>query len=101
MLLNHYSLDAIENPRLQQLKKLSAYLFTAIWCASKQLCIPDALPHSPVSHPTPEEEALSTETNVSIRTVVTLRTIQSFVNPQRSEFSPDNDKAMEVLWTAA
>ena len=30
-ILNHYSLDAIENPRLQRLKeKLSAYLFTAV-----------------------------------------------------------------------
>ena len=73
-ILNHYSLDAVENPRLQCLEeKLSAYLFTATWRAGKQLYISDALSHSPVCHPTPEDEMLSTETVISIHNVVTLR----------------------------
>ncbi|XP_064121730.1 uncharacterized protein K02A2.6-like [Macrobrachium nipponense] len=56
-ILNYYSLDAIENPRLQRLKeKISLYLFTAVWHAGKSLNIPDALSRAPVSHPTPEDE---------------------------------------------
>ncbi|XP_066961762.1 uncharacterized protein [Macrobrachium rosenbergii] len=56
-ILNHYSLDAIENPRLQRLKeKISPYLFTAVWRAGKSLNIPDALSRAPVSHPTPEDK---------------------------------------------
>ena len=43
-MINHYSLVAVENPRLQRLKeKLSPYLFTAVWRAGKLMCIPDAL----------------------------------------------------------
>ena len=43
-ILNHYSLDAVENPRLQRLReKISPYIFTAVWRAGKHLSIPDAL----------------------------------------------------------
>lgn len=44
LVLNSYSLDAIENPRLQRLKeKISAFIFTASWRPGKELCIPDTL----------------------------------------------------------
>ena len=40
-ILNVHTLDTVENPRLQRLKeKTSPYLFTAVWRAGKQLCIP-------------------------------------------------------------
>ncbi|MEJ1857824.1 hypothetical protein, partial [Escherichia coli] len=52
-ILNSYSLDAVENPRLQRLReKLAAFIFTAVLRAGKQLSIPDALSRAPVSRPT-------------------------------------------------
>nr|XP_027211978.1 uncharacterized protein LOC113805212 [Penaeus vannamei] len=49
-ILNHYTLDAIENPRLQRLRvKMAPYVFTAVWRAGKTLCVPDALSRAPVS----------------------------------------------------
>ncbi|XP_064120721.1 uncharacterized protein LOC135225320 [Macrobrachium nipponense] len=56
-ILNHYTLDAIENPSLQQLKvKVAPYIFITVWRSGKPLCIPDALSHSPASYPTSEDE---------------------------------------------
>ncbi|XP_045135678.1 uncharacterized protein K02A2.6-like [Portunus trituberculatus] len=58
-ILNSYSLDAIENPRLQRLKeKIAPYIFTAVWRPGKELCIPDALSRSPVGYPTQADEVL-------------------------------------------
>ncbi|XP_045122967.1 uncharacterized protein LOC123511049 [Portunus trituberculatus] len=70
-ILNAYTLDAIENPRLQRLKeKISPYLFTAVWRAGKLLRIPDALSRAPVSHPTPEDEMACTAATAHLRCVV-------------------------------
>ncbi|XP_068222164.1 uncharacterized protein [Palaemon carinicauda] len=71
-ILNHYTLDAVENPRLQRPKeKISPYLFTAVWQAGKQLSIPDALSRAPPSlqqepllnddHPTRPFESVSAD----------------------------------------
>lgn len=58
-ILNSYTLDTVENPRLQRLQaKMSAFIFTAVWRTGKDLCIPDALSRLPVSCPTPEDEML-------------------------------------------
>lgn len=93
-ILNNYSLDAVENPRLQRLKeKISPYLFTAVWRAGKTLCIPDALSRAPVSHPTPEDEVLCTEAAVSLRTVVTVRAVTAT--------EEDDDKTLEEIRAAA
>ncbi|KAK7075892.1 hypothetical protein SK128_002573, partial [Halocaridina rubra] len=43
--LNSNTLDAVENPRLQRLKKV--YIFMPVWHAGKQLCMPDALSRAP------------------------------------------------------
>ncbi|XP_064100793.1 uncharacterized protein LOC135211412 [Macrobrachium nipponense] len=52
-IINSYTLDMVENPRLQRMKeRMSQYQFTAVWCAGKSLCIPDALSRAPVSYPT-------------------------------------------------
>nr|XP_027229813.1 uncharacterized protein LOC113821505 [Penaeus vannamei] len=51
-ILNHYTLDAIENPRLQRLRvKMAPYVFTAVWRAGKTLCVPDALSRAPTARP--------------------------------------------------
>lgn len=98
-ILNHYSLDAIENPRLQRLKeKISAFNFTATWRAGKELCIPDALSRSPTSRPTPEDELLSSETACSVRSVVTLQAVESLTRPEAAE---QEDLALEELQQAA
>lgn len=42
LILNYYPLDVIENPLFQRLKKkLSTYLFTAVWRTGKQLWCTD------------------------------------------------------------
>ncbi|XP_066953187.1 uncharacterized protein [Macrobrachium rosenbergii] len=97
-ILNHYLLDAIENPRLQRLKeKISPYLFTAVWHAGKSLNIPDALSRAPVSHPTPEDEIAGAPSATHLRTVMTVYTVTS------SGESPaqDADRTLQDLRDAA
>ena len=97
-ILNHYTLDAIENPRLQRLKeKLSAYQFTAKWRAGKQLSIPDALSRSPVSSPTIEDDMLASEFNSCVRSVVTIHAVHSLTDSS----TPADDKVMEDFQKAA
>lgn len=97
-ILNSYTLDAIENPRLQRLKeKISPYLFTAVWRAGKLLCIPDALSRAPVSHPTPEDEMACTATATHLRHIVA-------ANAERSDQdSPlhDTDRTLQEFRAAA
>ena len=104
-ILNSYSLDAIDNPRLQRLKeKISAFVFTATWRPGKKLCIPDALSRSPVSKPTQEDNILDAETNFSVRSVVTLHAIESLAS-EDIQASPDQavtrDLTLEGLRRAA
>ena len=95
-ILNTYTLDAVENPRLQRLKeKVSAYRFKAVWRKGKDHCIPDALSRAPVSHPTPEDDILNEEANVSLRSVV-IRTVEAI-----SEVKTPTDIALEEIRTAA
>ena len=97
-ILNSYTLDAVENPRLQRLKeKLSPYLFTAEWQAGKLLYIPDALSRAPVSDPTPEDELLCASAASSLRTVVTINSVVS-----STESPPqDADRTLRELSAAA
>ena len=54
--INHQTLDTVENPRLQRLKeKLSMYNFTLDWQQGSKHCIPDALSRSPVADPTKDD----------------------------------------------
>ena len=90
-ILNSYSLDAVENPRLQRLKeKIAPYLYTAVWRAGKLLCIPDALSRAPVSHPTPEDEMGSTDATAHLRAIVA-------VNATTSEADPPPQEADRIL----
>ena len=59
-IMNDYTVDAVENPRLQRLKeKTSLYNFTAVWKKGKEHVIPDALSRAPVEEPTPEDSQLT------------------------------------------
>ena len=73
-ILNTYTLDAIENPRLQRLKeKIAGYVYTSVWRKGRDHVLPDALSRAPVDQPTQEDIALSTETRTYVRGVVTQR----------------------------
>jgi len=77
-ILNNYTLDMVENPRLQRMKaKLSMFVFTASWRKGKDHAIPDALSRAPVCDPTAEDLVGSIEaeeqmkfTKLSIAAVV-------------------------------
>ena len=44
-ILDTYTLDAIENPKIQRMKeRLSPYSFTTVWKKGKEHAIPDAIP---------------------------------------------------------
>ena len=56
-ILNTYSLDQIENPRLQRLTlKLRAYQFKAVWRKGTDNVVADALSRNPVAIPTSGDE---------------------------------------------
>ncbi|KAK7071422.1 hypothetical protein SK128_021350, partial [Halocaridina rubra] len=74
----HYILDAVENPHLQHLQeKLLPYLFTAVWHAGKQLCIPVALSRAPFSCLMPENKIPSANVVTHLRTIITVNSISS------------------------
>ena len=55
-ILNNYTLDMIENPRLQRLReKIIGYTFETSWRKGKEHYLPDALSRAPIDDPTPEE----------------------------------------------
>ena len=101
-ILNSYSLDAIENPRLQRLKeKISAFIFTAAWRPGKELCIPDALSRSPVCKPIEEDNVLDAETSSSVRGV-TLRAVESLANDaDHASSGLSSDIALDEIRQAA
>lgn len=92
-ILNHCSLDTMENPRLQCLKEILPYLFMAMWCTGKLLCILNTLSHVPVSCSTPEDEMLRTNAAAFHRTVVTMKAIKAT--------EEDDNKTLEDLQSAA
>ncbi|XP_064117609.1 uncharacterized protein K02A2.6-like [Macrobrachium nipponense] len=97
-ILNTYTLDAVENTRLQRLKeKVSSYIFTAVWRKGKEHCIPDALSHSPVSLPTSEDDMLNSETHLSLRSVIA-KTVNAI---SEVKTSTTQDLTLEEIRTAA
>ena len=101
-ILNSYSLDAIDNPRLQHLKeKISTFTYTVNWLPGKELCIPDALSRSPVGNPTREDDVLDAETSFSVRCIIprAVKSLAADVNHGASgQFS---DVAMDEFRRAA
>lgn len=91
-LLNSYTLDCIENPRLQRLReKISGYVFTSKWRKGKDLCIPDALSRAPVDTPKEDDISLGSETSVCIRNAV----IRSIATLHNISVSPTSDTATQ------
>ena len=67
-ILNQYTLDMIETPRIQRLKeKLQLYSFTATWRKGKDHAIPDALSRAPVRDPEPTDTLEGTELTSVVR----------------------------------
>jgi hypothetical protein len=61
-ILDKYTLNAIENPKIQRLKKrLSPYSFTTIWRKGKDHAVLDALSRAPVNDPATDDEFVGTE----------------------------------------
>ncbi|XP_068235531.1 uncharacterized protein [Palaemon carinicauda] len=97
-ILNHYTLDAVENPRLQRLKeKISPYLFTAVWQAGKQLSIPDALSQAPVSQPTPEDDTTCADVATHVRYIVNVNAVIA----EEDSTPQDADRTLQELRAAA
>lgn len=80
-ILNTYTLDVVEKPRLQHLKvRVSPYLFTAVWCTGKLLCIPDALSRAPFSRLMPEDEMACAAATAHLRAIDTVNTAMNSGN---------------------
>ena len=77
-ILNHYTLDMVENPRLQRLKaKLSMYTFNTVWRKGKEHAIPDALSRAPVDDPTSADVTIANDVEHFVRSVVVSRVIMA------------------------
>lgn len=70
-ILDKYTLDAMENPKIQRLKKrLSPYSFTTVWRKGKDHAIPDALSRAPVNDPVMEDECVGEELAYSMQRII-------------------------------
>ena len=66
-ILDKYTFDAIENPKIQRLKeRLSPYSFTTVWRKGKDHAIPNALSRAPFNDPAKDDECVGTELNVNV-----------------------------------
>ncbi|XP_045114017.1 uncharacterized protein LOC123506168 [Portunus trituberculatus] len=84
-ILNSYSLDAIENPRLQRLKEKIARTSSQLYGARARSCA---------------DEVLGTDTGFQVRSIATLRAMESLaplVPPDVAEAPPGSDLALEEL----
>lgn len=80
-ILDKYTLDAIENPKIQRLKqRLSPYSFTTIWKRGKENAIPDDLLRTPVNNPAANEEYVGVGLPFSMRNIV-IQTMTAICNP--------------------
>jgi hypothetical protein len=102
-ILDRYTLDAIDNPKIQRLKeRLSPYSFTTVWRKGKDHAIPDALSRAPVNDPVADDECVGTELAYSIHQV-TLRNINNVCN-QNNEMDQSShltDNLLENLLESA
>ena len=70
-ILNKFTLDAVENPRLQRMKeRLSAYNFHTTWKKGKDHAIPDALSRALVADPTNDDIEADDEIRRYVRSVI-------------------------------
>jgi hypothetical protein len=71
-ILNNYTLDAVENPKIQRLKeRLAPYIYTTVWRKEKEHAIPDALSRTPINDPGPGNGAANSDvTAFAHRTII-------------------------------
>lgn len=73
---DRYTLDAVENPRLQRMKeRLTPFVFKTVWRKGSDHAIPDALSRSPVADPTADDVELDTEPSACIRQVIRISAV--------------------------
>ena len=78
LILNYYTLNAVENLLPHRLKeKLSPYIFTACCRSGEDLCISDALSRSPITSPHEDKDTLA---DVSMQNTVALRAMSSLIS---------------------
>jgi hypothetical protein len=96
-ILDKYTLDAIENPKLQRMKeRLSPYCFTTVWKKGKEHAIPDALSRAPVNDPAVDDECVGAELEVSMRNII-IQTITDICNPDGDSSSEGH--LLDILLT--
>jgi hypothetical protein len=90
-ILNKYTLDAIDNPKIQRLKeRLSPYSFTTVWCRGKDNAIPDSLSRASVNDPVVDDECVGKELAFSVRNVI-IRSVNAITESEGlSQHLPDN-----------
>jgi len=93
-ILDKYSSDAVETPRLQRLKERTfPYIFTSVWKKGKEHAIPDALSRAPVSNPSPDDLV----DDISIAQCIKFVTISSVASIYSDEAEPPNHLIDPVL----
>ena len=86
-IIDKYSLDAVETPRLQRLKeRLSPFVFTTSWKKGKEHALPDALSRAPVCNPTADDLVADS----SIAKLVSAYTISMVASIVSDECKPDH-----------
>ncbi|KAG0721036.1 Retrovirus-related Pol polyprotein from transposon opus [Chionoecetes opilio] len=97
-ILDHHTLDAIDNPRIQRLKeKIAPYVFSTIWRKSKEHALPDALSRAPVAVPTHADMEAESQVAHHVRTSQMLygRPLRTAVPAHRRAFAPEWQAADE------
>ena len=85
-ILDKYSLDAVENPRLQRLKeRTSPFIFTTIWKKGKEHALPDALSRAPVSNPSADDLVDETATQQSVKFITAFSVAAIFSEQTQQE----------------
>lgn len=102
-ILDKYTLDAIDNPKIQRLKeRLSPYSFTTVWRKGKDHAIPDALSRAPVNDPVAEDQCIGTELAFTVCKVA-IQSVNNILDLADDAASTPHlpDTLMEELRTAA
>jgi hypothetical protein len=90
-----YTLDAIENPKIQRLKeRLASYSFHTVWRKRKDHIIPDALSRALVNDPGKDDECIGEELAYSIKSVIIQRI---FAICSLVEESPSSEHLPDIM----
>lgn len=100
-ILNKFTLDAVENPRLQRMKEHTFHFnFEAVWKKGKEHAIPDALSCAPVSTPTPVDIADDLFTHDHVQAIIRICATDLNGNDFATPAAP-SDSVLEELRRAA